>query len=483
MSLTQDAVTVIKNTFFASAPKIDHKTVEPPLLADPSPPTVPNLLDESLLSVARNDADIRRHHDAILAKTAALNTLQDDLLEAFDRAYQAINELAEARSLLAKAEAVAKFERDERAVAKQRLATVTASYHQTLSEVERLRPETKRLEGSLRQVGERLLQQEIEAATLSDQLSEARAELERARTAEAQARREHESLSAELASANSFATRKLTEISQLGERCEIAEQAARASVKAADDSRAEAASALVRLDEERVHLASAQSRISALEAQLKDLTGKFTSAQSGWSQEAERFNETVSRLKDELAQALGRDEAHQNLLAAAQTEASSLRLQNNELDAQLAEVRQGAAQALARAKSAEAERDELRQEAAAAKGLHQSLLRRVKPMISALREKNAEGVRLASTYAELERRFLDCQAESGEAIRLLQDKEAQLVADLETERARRVVAEGALAIDRSFRPIETEKRRHSVEAPRLTSSSASAARQEAPPED
>ena len=37
--------------------------------------------------------------------------------------------------------------------------------------------------------------------------------------------------------------------------------------------------------------------------------------------------------------------------------------------------------------------------------------------------------------------------------------------DLETERARRVVAEGALAIDRSFRPIGTPRRQAEWEAP------------------
>ena len=54
----------------------------------------------------------------------------------------------------------------------------------------------------------------------------------------------------------------------------------------------------------------------------------------------------------------------------------------------------------------------------------------------------------------MERRFLTYQSEAGDTIRTLQDRETQLVADLEAERARRVVAEGALAIDRSFRPLE-----------------------------
>ena len=61
--------------------------------------------------------------------------------------------------------------------------------------------------------------------------------------------------------------------------------------------------------------------------------------------------------------------------------------------------------------------------------------------------------------ADFEKRFATYQAESGATIRHLQDKETHLVADLEAERARRVVAEGSLAIDRSFRPSEAHRGR------------------------
>jgi hypothetical protein len=111
-----------------------------------------------------------------------------------------------------------------------------------------------------------------------------------------------------------------------------------------------------------------------------------------------------------------------------------------------------------RAEAAEAGRDQFGKDLEGSKRLHQSLLRRVKPMIAALREKNAESARLSSTLSDIDQRFLTYQSESGDTIRSLQDRETFLVAALETERARRVVAEGALAIDRSFRPIETQKR-------------------------
>ena len=192
---------------------------------------------------------------------------------------------------------------------------------------------------------------------------------------------------------------------------------------------------------------------------MRDLTEKFSTARAGWSQEAERFNENISRLTDDLAQACGRDEAHQRLLVSAQADLAVLRRQRSELETQLAENQSNSVRMLARAESAEATRDAFSNELATSKRLHQSLLRRVKPMISALREKNAESIKLAATLADFERRFFTYQTETGETIRALQEKETQLVADLETERARRVVAEGALAIDRSFRPIEMQRKR------------------------
>lgn len=459
MSLTNDAVTVFKNTFLSVLHRHDEKISETPLIVQPSPSTAPTMLEQSLLAVARDGADIRRNHDAILSKASVLTSLQDDLHTVFDQSYQALEQLAEARSHLAKAEAVAKFEHEARETATQRLVGMTASYHQTVSELEKLRPETKRLETSLRQTSERLAHYESEHTGLTEQLADARAEIERHRAAEIAASREHETVNAELASANAYIAQKINEVAQVNERCEIAEQAARVSARALEETRNQCAGALMRLDEERVNLASAQSHIAALEAQLRDLTEKFSSARAVWSQEASGFNETIGRLQEDLAQACGRDEAHQRLLTTAQSDLSALRRHKSELESALADSGRLANQTLKRAEIAEAARDQVTSDLATSKRLHLSMLRRVKPMISALREKNAETVKLTATLADFERRFLNYQTEAGEAIHSLQEKETQLVADLETERARRVVAEGSLAIDRSFRPIETSRRR------------------------
>ena len=177
MSFSQDAVASLKSTFLSVVQKHDPKAQELPPFEPASPPTAPELMERSLLAVARDSADIRRNHDAILTKAATLSTLQDDLLEAFDRAYLALEQLAEARSQLARADAVAKFEREERVAAAQRLSTMTSSYHQSVAEVGKLRPELNRLETTLRQTADRLDQQETEAAEIGERLSEAQAEI------------------------------------------------------------------------------------------------------------------------------------------------------------------------------------------------------------------------------------------------------------------------------------------------------------------
>jgi chromosome segregation ATPase len=262
-----------------------------------------------------------------------------------------------------------------------------------------------------------------------------------------------------LQASNKFVAQKLTEITSLKERCEIAEQGARSSAKALEQARAETATTYVRLDEERVHHANAQSRITALEAQLQDLSEKFAAARVDWSRKAEHFNQTIGQLQDQLGHTTGMDEARQRLLTTAQNDLSGLRLQIADLETRYAELRLVADQATAHAAHAETAREELAKDLLTSKRLQQSMLRRVKPLISALREKNGETTKLGATLADLEQRFQRYQLEAGEGLRSLSQKETQLVAELETERARRVVAEGALAIDRSFRPIETQKKR------------------------
>ena len=125
MSLTDDAVKVFKNTLMFVKHKPDGREAPPMMIEPPHLDPPPPMMDESLLAVARDSADIRREHDSILAKTSVLASLQGELHAAFDRAYQALADLAEARSLLAKAERSAKFERDARESVSERLAATT----------------------------------------------------------------------------------------------------------------------------------------------------------------------------------------------------------------------------------------------------------------------------------------------------------------------------------------------------------------------
>lgn len=85
------------------------------------------------------------------------------------------------------------------------------------------------------------------------------------------------------------------------------------------------------------------------------------------------------------------------------------------LDQSLLSEAQLAGELLARAESAEQSRDEIAKNLALSKRLQQSMLRRVQPMIGALREKGAESARLSDTLSDFERRFLTYQTETGRA--------------------------------------------------------------------
>ena len=127
MSVTNDAVAVFRNRFLAVIHRGDQKFPQAAVQTEAKLSPASNMVEQGLLAVARDSADIRRDHDAILLKAASLSTLQEDLLAVFERSYQALEQLAEARSHLAKAEAVAKFERDAREAAAQRLSGMTAT--------------------------------------------------------------------------------------------------------------------------------------------------------------------------------------------------------------------------------------------------------------------------------------------------------------------------------------------------------------------
>lgn len=455
MSLTHDAVSAFKNRFLSAIHGHGDPPAEVGVGVEGSSSAARDASEQGLLAVAHDGSEMHHTHNAILSKVALLTTLQDDLLKTFDRAYLTLEQLAEARTQLARAEAIAKFQHEERESAARRLASMTESYHQTVGELEKLRPETNRLESESRQANEKLTRLEADNSALSEQLLEARAHIERVLSEVAQVRSEHDVVKADLVSTNAYLEQMHAEAAQLRGRCEIAEQSARASVRALDGARSERAAALSQLDEKRVSLASAQSRIAALQTQLSELEDKFSEARAVWSQESERFNDSISRLNSELAQAEGRDEAHQRLLSAAQADLGSLRNQCGDLGNQLAQAKLTAGQTLVRAQTAEASRDQLAGDLATSKRLHQSLLRRVKPLIDGLRKKNAENIKLERTLADFEKRFETFQSETTESIRVLQDREAALVAELEVERARRVVAQGALAIDREMRTIDT----------------------------
>ena len=81
-------------------------------------------------------------------------------------------------------------------------------------------------------------------------------------------------------------------------------------------------------------------------------------------------------------------------------------------------------------------------------------MRRVKPLIAALRQKKTELSQMALRIEDLEGRFDSRRLELESVIEQLQEKMTVLIEDLEAERSRRILAEGALGLDRDKRVAE-----------------------------
>ena len=88
------------------------------------------------------------------------------------------------------------------------------------------------------------------------------------------------------------------------------------------------------------------------------------------------------------------------------------------------------------------------------KSQQRNLVRRVKPLIAALREKQVEARKLALQIEDLESR-LDVRGRELEALNLNSETRLRaLIEELETERSRRILAEGALGLDRDTRAAD-----------------------------
>lgn len=457
MSLTTDAVSALKSRLFSVTNRPDGPDAGALVasIVAPAGPEINLMGDDGLMAVGRDSANIRDLHDAILRKASLLTTLQDDLYLAFERTYGALDQLADARSQLAQAEAVAHVEKEARETTQQRMRELSETGQRTTSELEKMRIENKRLVSALHQVEEKARKLETENASLSETLAQTQAELEHHREQGDLQTKEIEALRAELQFADQIITVRSTELMQAVQRSEIAEQTVRSLNSSLEEVRVEAAMLGTSLEDERISLASANSRLASLDAQLRDVGESAAQARALAQTEGDKLRRQITELKGQLSQTEGLEQLQRQLLAQSQAEQQSQREKLNSLDRRLAEAELAADQAMQRAANAEAARLRIEKEIASSKKTQKSLLRRVKPLISALRDRTATAAELTAVVAELEERQQAAQRDGQALIEQMQEREAGLVAQLEAERVRRIVSEGALAIDRSLRAGES----------------------------
>jgi hypothetical protein len=407
-----------------------------------------------LSAVGRETEEVRRRQETIIRKANWLGSLEDDLAEVFAHTSQLLADLEQTKSELAKREAVGKLEREARDGAVQQNKELNEHFERTQSELDLLRPEMSRLANAVDEAESRIQHLESDGAHLREQLAELNRGLVKQRELTRFAEQELDAARSELKSSDLLLAQRVTEVAEIGQRAEIADQNIRSLNVALAESQGALAHALTDLEDARIGLDTSRNRIVNLESELQDFQQGHTHMRSLWQREADQHNTDVAALRTQLDQATGVAGVHERLLTDVRLElqARSDDLKQTErraLDAELA-VEQGAERLLA----AEASLGKALADQTKARSQQKTLVRRVKPLIGALREKQNESRQMTLRVEDMESRI---EAKGREMIALTEQLEGRLTAlteELEAERSRRVLAEGALGVDRDKRAAE-----------------------------
>ena len=407
-----------------------------------------------LSAVGRENEEVRRRHESIIRKASLLSSLEDDLSEVFDHTSQILDDLEQTKSELAKREAIGKFEREANEAALQRIKELSEAQERTRSELDLLRPEMQRLSVLAGEAEVRIAQHEADGATLRDQLASANRDLAKQRELTRYGVQELEAARAELKMADLVIGQRNADVGDSAQRLEIAEKTISSLNAALAESQNGLARCITDLEDARVGLDASRNRIVNLESELHDFQQEHTRMRGLWQREADQHRADVAGLQVQLDQATGIGEVHARLLAEARVElragADALkRTERRALEAELA-VDQGAQ----KLQAVEAARDSAHADHAMTKSQQRNLVRRVKPLIAALREKQIEARKLALQIEDLESR-LDVRGRELEALNLNSETRLRaLIEELEAERSRRILAEGALGLDRDTRAAD-----------------------------
>jgi len=416
------------------------------------------LSDAQFLSaVGRENEDIRRRHESIIRKASLLSSLEDDLSEIFGHTSQILDDLEKTKSELAQREALIKFERETREAAQSRIKELSEMLEHAQSELDLLRPEMGRLSSALDKAETRIQHLEAEGAQSRDQLAELSRDHAKQCELTGFTAQELEAARSELKKNDLLIAQRNTDVAESALRAELAEQAVATFKDMLTESQSAHARSTTDLEDARIGLHASANRIANLESELHDFQQEHTRMRGLWQREADQHRADVAGLQAQLDQATGIGSVHERLLNEARAE---LQLKNDEIKraerrAQEAELAVDHGEQKSRA--AEAARDAALVEYATAKAQQKTMLRRVRPLIIALREKQVEARQLGLRMHDMESR-LEMRASEFAALSLNSETRMRaLIEELEAERSRRILAEGALSADRDSRTSEQDR--------------------------
>ena len=412
---------------------------------------VSGVSDSALGAVGRESEALRRNHVDILGNLRALASMEDEITETFRRAETLFDELAQSKAEVARIEAVARVEREAHEAAMQRNSDLSQQYERTRSELDAALAQSQRLAGSLQKAEAEGKGLEQSKADLTERLTRAESAHAAAQEAGRLAELDLVVLRADLEASDLRLAQTHAELAKALQDHEIAQERAGVIERQLEETRAQAAQWASELAREKDALSSSRQRERALDGELAAAHEELARHRAAAQNEIAAAREQIAALSGKLTHAEAIEAVRERMLQDMQAEranwderrtAAERSARESELAArQATELRSAAEDAKARAESALAD----------ARASQKRMLRRVTPLIGALRERTQEAAARAATIAQLEARLEARAREMNEAIQAADAVASALTAELEDERSRRLVAEAALREDRERR--------------------------------
>ena len=407
--------------------------------------------DAALSVVGRENEALRRRHEEILDSLRSLALVEDEVAETFKRAETLFDELAKAKSELARAEAVGRVEREARDAALARNAELGQTFERTRSELETVRAEAQRLAAALTQREAEAKKLEKDNAALAEHSArvddERAAALDRVRLGE----QDLAAARGELGAADSDRARLEHDLAAALERVAIAERATAAIELQFEEARATNVRLASELTEERSQHGALRNHARAIETELETLQQEHARTRMDAQRDSAAAQDQIAALTAKLTHAEAIEAVRERILQDLQQDAAEKAALLTGAERAARESDLSARQADEMRQAADKARENAESQLAAVRASQKRMLARVSPLIAALRERTNVANSRAAMIVELETRLEARVREAGGAMHMAEARTTMLTAELETERSRRLLAEGALNDDRARR--------------------------------